>query len=53
MQSLNGSLTVAKSPDGATELLESLFERNNNSQPAAKGRQTEEQTRGKILFNDI
>ena len=31
MTSLNGSMTVAKSPNGATELLESLFERNNNS----------------------
>ena len=28
MKSMNGTLTMTKSPDGKTELLESFFEKN-------------------------
>ena len=52
LTSLNGSMTVAKSPNRATELLESIFERNSSC-PVSKGRRKYQQTHGQNLFKSI
>lgn len=52
MKSLNGTLTMTKSPGGKTELLESFFEKNKSS-PTKYDNQNQQDLQADTLFKEI
>ena len=52
MKSLNGTLTMTKSPGGKTELLESFFEKNKSS-PTKQDHQNQQDLQADTLFKEI